>query len=144
MSLHRQKDQKNYSIGIKRHETKASKSLIGLRYVAESKRGKVVKSTWIHHTDVDGTVYSLNTRIRHYTSMYGKECVATDHTLIVKNVGGLTKEKMSASKSNLQHTSIGVVCMSCLTSDHVVDDKDGMGSTCTRCNSWIARYKGEK
>ena len=142
--MHHQKKQEGYEVKEKNRIAAGGKSLIGLRYVAESKRGTIVKSTWLTHEDEDGTVYKLNTRIREYVSMYGKDCVATDHTLLVRNVGAATKKRVSDSGSHLQHTSIGVVCMSCLTSDHVLDDKDGMGHTCTRCNSWIARYKGEK
>ena len=136
-SLHRQKDQKNYSVGIERHATKANRALIGLHYVAESKRGKVIASSWVVHTDEDGTIYKLNTRIREYTNQFGTLCKAVDHTLIVSNVGEATKAEVAASKSKLMHTTIGVVCMNCLTSDHIKDDKDGYGHTCTRCNNWI-------
>jgi len=120
------------------------KSLVGIRYVAESLRGDVVKSTWLEQVDEDGTIYKLNTRIREGLTPSGKFFSKVDRTLIVSNVGAETLAEVAASGSHLMHTSIGVVCMTCLTSDHVVEDKDGMGgSTCTRCGSWIARYKGE-
>lgn len=142
-NLHTAKRQDGY-ICKEKSNVGGSAALVGLRYVAESKRGKVVKSSWLEHVDEDGTVYKLNTRIREGLTPTGKFFRKVDHTLIVSNVGEATRLEVAASGSNLMHTSIGVVCMNCLTSDHIVEDKDGMGgSTCTRCGSWIAKYKGE-
>ena len=136
-NMHTAKKQDGY-VAKERSRIANHKAALGLRYVAESLRGKIVKSSWLEQTLEDGSVFKLNTRIRVGETPSGKEFVKTDRTLIIAKIGSDLAKEISEAKSNLMHTSIGVVCCTCLTSDHVLKDKDGRGFTCTRCNSWIA------
>ncbi len=138
MSLHRQKNQeRDYSVSETDRIVCGGKSSLGLTYVSERLRGRIVKSEWFSHVDEDGTIYKLNVRIRKGLTATGKEFVKKDRTLLVSNIGAVTLAEVAESGTHLMHTSLGVVCMSCLTSDHVLEDKDGRGWTCTRCGSWI-------
>lgn len=141
-NLHHCKDQgADYVALEQRFHTQPRKSALGLVYVSERLRGKVVSSKWFEHVDEDGTRYKLNQRVRVGLTATGKEFRKTDRTLLISEIGEVTRKEISDSGSFLMHTTLGVVCTSCLTSDHVLEDKDGSGFTCTRCNSWIANAK---
>jgi len=107
-------------------------SRIGLTYMAEGLRGKVIDSSWAEHVDEDGTCFKLNTRKRETFSLAGVRKVHTDRTLIVSSVGVEFTKTQGELGGKLLETSIGWVCAHCLTSDHIKSQKWG-GLECTRC-----------
>lgn len=138
-NLHHQKNQdRNYKVGeverISNH-----KSLVGLKYVAEAKRGRVVSSVWFDEKLEDGSWFRLNQRVRVGLTPSGKEFRKVDHTLIVREIGVDLAASVGEEDQWMLNTSIGCVCLKCRTSDHVVED--GSGFHCTRCGGWIAKGK---
>jgi hypothetical protein len=132
--LHAQRKQDGYKV-TEAEQVANHKSLIGLSYVAESKRGKVIKSSWTGEILEDGTEFRLNTRIRE-TENFGKVSRKTDRTLIVRHIGTVIAGMVSESGNCILHTSIGTICMLCRTSDHIKWTEDNSGCTCTRCGKY--------
>jgi hypothetical protein len=139
MSLHHQKSQGRDYVVSENSDVGGSVALIGMKYVSESLRGKVISSSWAEFVDTDGTCYRLNTRVRVGLTPSGKEFEKIDRTLILRSVSAELKAEVAATGSNLLNTSLGTVCVSCLTSDHIRESKNSAGNTCTRCGSWLRK-----
>ncbi len=108
-------------------------SRMGLTYMAENLRGKIIDSSWAEHVDDDGTSFKLNTRKRETFSLAGARKIHTDRTLIVSNVGVEFERTQIELGGKLLETSIGWVCAHCLTSDHIKKQKNATWLECTRC-----------